>query len=54
MLGLVLPALLTKKPEDFWTGKTVDQTAWDKIIQEAIPQELESHIYKVCSREFRP
>ena len=44
---------LTKKPEDFWTEETVDQTAWDKIIQEAIPQEFESHIYKVCSQEFK-
>ena len=46
-------AALIKKPEDFWMGETVDQAAWDKIIQEAIPQEFESHIYKVCSQEFK-
>ena len=39
---------LTKMPEDFWTEETVDQAAWDKIIQEAISQEYESHIFKVC------
>ena len=43
---------LNKKPEDYWTGETVDQAAWDKIIQEAIPQEYESHIFKVCPQVF--
>ena len=41
---------MTKSPDDYWTGENVDQTAWDKIINEAMGKDHDDHVFKVCTQ----
>ena len=53
LLGLLItyvrvnPPGLSKRPEDYWRGETVDQDAWDKCLQQLIDKDYEAHVHKV-------
>ena len=47
MYATITAPKMSKNPEDYWTGDTVDQTAWDQIIQEALNKDHDDHVFKV-------
>ena len=49
MYATITAPEMSKNQEDDWTGDTVDQAAWDQIIQEALNKDHDDHVYKVMS-----
>ena len=41
------PPAMTKRPQDYWTGQTVGQAAWDELLKRSRDNNYEAHIHKV-------